>query len=71
MKDTIKRMERKIIAWQKASAQHTADNTFISKIHKELLKLYDKEITQFLKVRNSFNFYNTEANQNTLQGQIW
>ena len=54
MKDTIKRMERKIIAWQKASAQHTADNTFISKIHKELLKLYDKEITQFLKRQKTF-----------------
>ena len=54
MKDTIKRMERKVIAWQKASAQHTADNTFISKIHKELLKLYDKEITQFLKRQKTF-----------------
>ena len=38
--------KKKVIAWQKASAQHTSDNTFISK---KLLKLYEKEITQFLK----------------------
>lgn len=40
-------MEKEVIAWEKAFAKHTSDNELISKIYKDLLKLYNKKITQF------------------------
>ena len=44
---TVKRMKTQDIEWEKIFAKHIYDKEFVSKIHKEFLKLKNKKTTQF------------------------
>lgn len=43
MKDKVKRMRREATNWEKILAKHTSDKELLLQVHKELLKLNNKE----------------------------
>lgn len=43
MKDNVKRMRREATDWEKILAKHTSDKELLPQVHKELLKLNNKE----------------------------
>lgn len=43
MKDNVKRMRKKATDWEKILAKHTGDKELLPQVHKELLKLNNKE----------------------------
>ena len=48
-KDTVKRIKRQAIDWEKIFTNHISDKELVSKKCKELTKPNNKKITQFLK----------------------
>lgn len=43
MKDNVKRLRREATDWEKILAKHTSDKELLPQVHKELLKLNNKE----------------------------
>lgn len=47
-KDTVKKVKRQFMEWEKIFANHVTDKCLVSGICKELLELHNQKTTQFL-----------------------
>ena len=51
-KDTIKKVKRQHIKWEKTYVRHICDKGLVSRIYKELLQFNNYKMSQFLKDLN-------------------
>lgn len=49
-KDTLKRMERQVIDWERIFAKHLSDKGFVSKIYLRNLKINSQRIKKWQKI---------------------